>query len=78
MDEIGTATMIKCYDVRSNPYPSGYGGIRNYSTASILKCNMTSVFTYLAGLNIHPTFYLINTIEMEGAGIETDPYVIVN
>ena len=30
------------------------------------------------GLSALPVFYLPNTIEMEGSGLETDPYRILN
>ncbi len=45
---------------------------------AVAQCDLLSVISYNNGLVIHPTFYLANNIEMEGTGIETDPYVIIN
>ena len=40
--------------------------------------DVSDVRATVMGGYVHPTFYLPNTIEMEGTGIETDPYRIVN
>ena len=48
----------------------------NYGVA--LQSNSIGSLTYLQGFSHLPVFYILNTVEMEGSGIETDPYRIVN
>ncbi len=74
----GISTMVKCYNFNEGEYPTGFSGIRSMSRSSILKCNIASANAYYRGLFVYPTFYLINTIEMEGTGTEADPYRIAN
>ena len=42
------------------------------------RCSIMDTSRYTKGINANPTFYLLNTIEMEGSGLEADPYRIVN
>ncbi len=72
------STMLKCYNINKGNYPSQFSCIRTFSSSSITGCDVLSLQTYFVGNVVIPTFYLPNTIEMEGTGIETDPYRIVN
>ena len=73
------ATNSRCQNTLDDSYPSLWMAIRTFKNTGVnYKCNVVVVNQHAYGLSILPTFYLPNTIEMEGTGIETDPYVIVN
>ena len=78
-DVRGKAIMERCTNIVSIVFPHGWVGMRvvGFSGEGPI-CNVGSVRPYGVGFQSHPTFYLPNTIEMEGTGIETDPYRIVN
>ena len=73
------ATIGRCVNITGTKYPTFVCSINYYSTMTVNPiCNSLNLLAHQYGFEYHPTFYLPNTIEMEGTGIETDPYVIVN
>ncbi len=79
VDTFAGATMDRCDPVWGEAGPSTDTSIKSYNNNGMYTdCSVVNVYPYLSGLKIYPTFYLPNTIEMEGTGIETDPYIIVN
>ncbi len=75
------AVMERCTKISGAPLPNTWAAFRSVWSASGEDglCNIIDSVTYTGtGLQHFPTFYLPNTIEMEGTGIETDPYRIVN
>ena len=72
------ATIGRCVNIVGSKYPTSSSIYYYYSGGVQQTCNGLCTLAYLTGLEFHPTFYLPNTIEMEGSGLETDPYRIVN
>ncbi len=74
------APMTSCPDANAaSPPQSTYAVVRTInSSGEDGKCSAMDITAHYKGYRMYPTFYLPNTIEMEGTGIETDPYRIVN
>ena len=73
-----TGTMVKCHNVTLGSYPTYYGGVYTFGTNIFWNCTIFAVTLYTKGLEMHPTFYLTNSIQILGKGTLDNPYIIKN
>ena len=70
-------TMTSCPYVEGPAFPGGFVAVRS-SSDPYGTCDAMNATSYFQGMDVNPTFYVSNNAEMEGSGLETDPYRIVN
>ncbi len=74
------STMTSCPNI-ALPFPgdNSLPCIASWDGSGVaLETDVVGSMVYIQGYSHLPVFYVLNTVEMEGSGIETDPYRIVN